>query len=232
MLFRNGTHLVSIDVKPGMQAIQRDGSTLPMKPGSAERREFNYIRHGTQCLLATLHLGTGQLLAPTIQDTRTEQDFMEQIDRLVQTDPTAPWILLCDQLNTHKSESLVRYVAGAIGDTRDLGVKGKSGILKGMPSRMAYLEDTSHRIRFVYTPKHCSWLNSIEVWFSVLTTHVLKRGNFTSIQDLRNKIGRYIAYYNKHMAKVWNWPVVKNKDIQILINKVKQIEGAMAAGAL
>jgi hypothetical protein len=203
-----------------------------MKPGGAERREFNYVRHGTQCLLATLHLGTGQLLEPTVQDTRTEQDFVEQIDRLVQTDPTAPWIILCDQLNTHKSESLVRYVAGAIGDDQELGVKGKTGILKSMPSRMAYLETASHRIQFVYTPKHCSWLNSIEVWFSILTTHVLKRGNFVSIPDLKGKIERYIAYYNEHLAKTWNWSVVKNKDIQRLINKVKQIEGAMAVGAL
>ena len=184
--------------------------------------------------MPTCHLASGYRSASRTNHPRhpNRTGFYGKIDRLVQTDPTAPWILLCDQLNTHKSESLVRYVAGAIGDTRDLGVKGKSGILKGMPSRMAYLEDTSHRIRFVYTPKHCSWLNSIEVWFSVLTTHVLKRGNFTSIQDLRNKIGRYIAYYNEHMAKVWTWSVVKNKDIQILINKVKQIEGAMAAGAL
>lgn len=215
-----------------MQAIERAGTTLPMKVGKAERREFNYIRHGTQVLIATMHLGTGQLIEPTIQDTRTEADFAGQIDRLVQTDPNSRWVVLCDQLNTHKSESLVRYVAQAVHDTQDLGEKGKAGILKNMSSRMAYLENPSHHIRFMYTPKHCSWLNSIEVWFSILTTHVLKRGNFTSIEDLKNKICRYITYYNEHLAKVWNWSVVKNKDIQTLINKVKRIEKAMAAGAV
>ena len=225
-LYGSGINLVSIDEKPGIQAIERDGATLPMKPGSAERQEFNYIRHGTQCLLATLHLGTGQLIEPTVQDTRTEADFAAQIDRLVQVNKEAPWIFLCDQLNTHKSESLVKYVANTIGDKQALGIKGKAGILKNMASRMEYLEDTTHRIRFVYTPKHCSWLNSIEVWFSILTTHVLKRGNFTSIKDLKQKIERYIAYYNKHFAKTWNWSVTKNKDITALINKVKQIEGA------
>lgn len=225
-----GTHVVSIDEKPGIQAIQRDGVSLPMKPGSPERREFNYVRHGTQCLIATLNLGTGELLEPTIQDTRTEADFVAQIDRLVATDATAPWIILCDQLNTHKSETLVRYVAGAIGDTQDLGIKGKAGILKDMASRMAYLENATHRIRFAYTPKHCSWLNSIEVWFSILTTYVLKRGNFTSTEDLKGKIERFIAYYNEHLAKPWNWSVVKNRDIQRLIDKVKQIEKAFTQG--
>ena len=138
-----------------------------MKPGSSERQEFNYVRHGTQCLMATLHLGSGQLIEPTIQDTRTEADFVAQINRLIYTDPVAQWIITLDQLNTHKSESLVKYVAIAIGDEQSLGVKGKTGILKNMASRMAYLEDITHRIRFVYTPKHCSWLNSIEVWFSM-----------------------------------------------------------------
>lgn len=231
-LYASGTNIASIDEKPGIQAIERDGVNLPMKAGCVERREFNYIRHGTQVLIATLHLGTGQLIEPTIQDTRTEADFLEQIERLVKTDEAAPWIFLCDQLNTHKSASLVEYVATAIGDTQDLGVKGKSGILQSMPSRMAYLEDSSHRIRFLYTPKHCSWLDPIEVWFSILTTHRLKRGNFTSIADLKQKLEDYIAYYNQKLAKVWNWSVVKNQDIQNLINKVKQAEGAMTAGAV
>lgn len=82
----------------------------------------------------------------------------------------------------------------------------------------------THRIRFVYTPKHCSWLNSIEVWFSILTKHILTRGNFTSIHDLVRKIQKYITYYNDYLAKAWKWSVVTNKDIQTLITKVMQIE--------
>jgi hypothetical protein len=198
-----------------------------MKPGKVERREFNYIRHGTQVLTANLHLGTGQNICPTIADTRTEDDFIKHIDNLIKTDPESSWIILLDQLNTHKSEALVRYVANACSDTQNLGEKGKTGILKNMESRMSYLETTTHRIHFVYTPKHCSWLNSIEVWFSILTKHILRRGNFISIEDLKRKIEKYVGYYNTHLAKVWNWSVVKNKDIQILIDKVKLVEGAL-----
>ena len=226
-LYASGTNIASIDEKPGIQAIERDGGNLPMKTGSVERQEFNYIRHGTQCLIATLHLGTGEIVEPTIQDTRTEADFVDQIKRVVETDAQSPWIFLCDQLNTHKSSSLVEYVATTIGDTQDLGVKGKTGILKSMPSRMAYLEASSHRIRFLYTPKHCSWLDPIEVWFSILTTHRLKRGNFTSIADLKEKIAAYITYFNEKLARVWDWSAVQNKDILTLINKVKLAEGVL-----
>jgi DDE superfamily endonuclease len=132
-----------------------------------ERREFNYIRHGTQVVTGNIHLATGKLITPTIADTRTEADFVEHIERLIQSDPDAGFVILCDQLNTHKSESLVRYIAKVLGDDQVLGEKGKWGILKNMETRQAYLSDSKHRIRFVYTPKHCSWLNPIEVWFSI-----------------------------------------------------------------
>jgi hypothetical protein len=209
-----------------MQAIERDGATLPTQPDMVERREFNYIRHGTQVLTANLHLATGKLLTPTIQDRRTEADFVAHIRQTINTAPQTSWIFLCDQLNTHKSEALVRYVAESIGDTQDLGEKGKTGILKNMATRQTYLSNPEHRIRFLYTPKHCSWLNCVEVWFSILTTHVLKRGNFTSIADLQQKLTRYITYYNDHLAKAWNWSVIKTKDIEQFIEKVRQIECA------
>jgi hypothetical protein len=226
-----GTNVVSTDEKPGIQALERDGSTLPTKADKVERREFNYIRHGTQVLTNNIHLATGQLIAPTIADTRTEADFVEHIERLIQSDPDAGFIILCDQLNTHKSESLVRLIAQVLGDTQVLGEKGKWGILKSMQTRQAYLSDPHHRIRFVYTPKHCSWLNPIEVWFSILTKHVLNRGNFPSIPDLRQKIQRYVTYYNEHLAKVWKWSAVQTKEIQTLIDKVLRIEGLLDQSA-
>jgi hypothetical protein len=222
-----GVHIVSVDEKPGIQALERDGATLPTREDQVERREFNYIRHGTAVLTGNIHLATGKLITPTIADTRTEADFAQHIARLIQSDASADFVILCDQLNTHKSESLVRLIAKELGDDQELGEKGKSGILKNMQTRQAYLSDLGHRIRFVYTPKHCSWLNSIEIWFSILNRHVLSRGNFTSIQDLTAKIQRYIAYYNEHLAKVWKWSCVKTKDIQTLLEKVRQVEAGL-----
>jgi hypothetical protein len=219
-----GIHVVSTDEKPGIQALERDGATLPTRTGQVERREFNYIRHGTQVLTSNLDLATGKILTSTIADTRTEVDFVQHIERLIQSDPNAGFIILCDQLNTHKSESLVRFIAKALGDDQPLGEKGTSGILQNMQSRQTYLSDPGHRIRFVYTPKHCSWLNSIEVWFSILTKHVLNRGNFLSKDDLQHKLSLYILYYNEHLATVWKWSVVKTKEVQALIDKVKRIE--------
>jgi hypothetical protein len=151
--------------KSGSQAfkpLSATGATLPTRTGQVERREFNYIRHGTQVLTGNLDLATGKILTPTIADTRTDADFVQHIERLIQSDPNAGFIILCDQLNTHKSKSLVRFIAKAVGDDQPLGEKGTSGILHTMQSRQTYLSDPGHRIRFVYTPKHCSWLNLLK----------------------------------------------------------------------
>jgi transposase len=176
-----------------------------MKPGFVERREFEYSRHGTQVLIANFEVATGKLVAPSVGPTRTEADFLAHISQTLSMDPQGEWVFIVDQLNTHKSESLVRLVAEQCGMDIDLGVKGKSGVLKSMPSRAAFLQDPTHRIRFVYTPKPTSWLNQIEIWFSILVRRVLKRGNFTSVDQLRERILAFIDYFNQTMAKPFKW---------------------------
>jgi hypothetical protein len=213
-LHLEGTHTISVDEKTGMQALERAAETLPMKPGQIERQEADYIRHGTQALTANFEVPTGKVICPTIADTRNEQDFAAHIAQTIASDPQATWIFVLDQLNTHQSEALVRLVATLCGITSCLGIKGKSGILESMPTRRAFLEDPTHRIRFVYTPRHASWLNQVEIWFSILARRLLKRGSFTSTANLREKLLAFIEYFNNTMAKVFKW-TYKGKPLTI-----------------
>ena len=145
-------------------------------------------------------------MSPTVQDTRTEVDFVGHIDRTLATDPTATWVIVTDQLNIHVSEGLVRLVARRCGIAEEtLGKKGQRGVLQSVASRKKFLTDVSHRIRFVYTPKHSSWLNQVEIWFSILVRRVIRRGSFVSKKDLRTKILDFIVYFNKVLAKPFRW---------------------------
>jgi hypothetical protein len=204
-LHGQGTHTVSVDEKTGMQAVERAAPTLPMKPGQVERQEANYIRHGTLMLTASLEVATGKVICPTVASTRHEEDFAAHVAQTVASDAEASWIFVLDQLNTHQSEALVRLVDQRCGLGLDLGVKGERGILKDMKSRRAFLEGPGHRIRFLYTPRHASWLNQIEIWFSILARRLLRRGSFQSTSELRQRVLAFIEYFNQTMAKPFRW---------------------------
>ena len=208
-----GGHVLSIDEKTGIQALERLHPGLPMVPGQAERIEFEYLRHGALCLIASFDVATGKV-SGTIGTTRTESDFALHIAEEIDTDPDATWIFVVDQLNTHKSESLVRLVNECCDLNEDLGVKGKSGILKSMKTRMAFLENRDHRIRFIFTPRHASWLNQIEIWFSILSRRALRRASFNSLNALRQRLTAFIDYFNAVLAKPFNW-TYKGKPLHV-----------------
>ena len=199
------THTVSVDEMTGLQALERIAPSKAMIAGKCQLIEFEYTRHGTLCLIGNLVVTTGELLRPTIGPTRTEIDFASHIEQTVATDPEGSWVFVVDNLNIHCSESLVKLVAEACEVATDLGTKGRRGVLKSVASRQAFLSESSHRIRFVYLPKHSSWLNQIEVVFGVIMRKVIRRGSFSSVADLRTKLLTFIAYFNRVFAKPFRW---------------------------
>ena len=150
---------------------------------------------------------TGQVVEPSWGPTRNEEDCLAHLQRLIASDPSATkWHILVDNLNTHQSESLVRWIAEREGIKQEiLGIKGKSGILQSMATRAAFLHDPTHKIVFYYTPKHASWMNQVEIWLSILVRKLLKRGNFRSLKDLKEQILAFVAYSNRTMAHPFKW---------------------------
>src|SRR6266699_3504634 len=204
---KRGERIISSDELTGVQALERKHPDLPMQLGHVLRREFEYIRHGTLSWFINFDVVTGHVIEPSCGPTRTEEEALVHFQRLLASDPTATkWHIMLDNLNIHQSESLVRWVAQREGVAAEtLGVKGKSGILQSMESRAAFLHDPTHQVVLYYTPKHASWMNQVEIWLSILVRKLLKRGNFRSLDDLRDQILAFIAYYNRTMAKPIKW---------------------------
>jgi len=200
------THTVCVDEMTSLQANERCAETKLPRPGQTAKEEFQYTRHGTVCVTGNWHVVRGQILAPTIAETRNNHDFAKHIEQTIATDPEANWVFVVDNLNTHYGEPLVQMVAKELAiEPATLGAVKKDGVLKSMATRREFLSDKSHRIRFVYIPKHSSWLNQIEIIFGIINRRVMRRGSFTSKLDLVAKLKRFMTYFNETIAKPMNW---------------------------
>lgn len=204
---RNGTRTICVDEMTSLGANERRAVTHRSIPGKTGRRECQYTRHGTLSLTGSWDVVEGKMIHTTVNETRDNADFANHLLQTFATDPNANWIVVLDNLNTHCGESTVRLVARLIGiEEHTLGNKKKrKGILGSMKSRREFLTDPSHRIRFVFLPKHSSWLNQIEVIFGIISRRVMRHGSFHSKDDLKQKLLAFIDYFNRTYAKPLNW---------------------------
>jgi transposase len=197
--FEQGRLVICSDEKTGMQILERKYPTQPVEPGKPEKREHEYIRHGTRALIASFVVPTGQVLW-NLGQTRTSADFVAHLSHVVSQLPDMrryDWVV--DNLNTHWSLDLCRLVA------QWCKVPFVAKDLRRGAQRRAFLSHPSHQHVFHFTPKHGSWLNQVELWFSVLARRFLKRGDFCSAQDFEARLCDYLEVYNTHQAHPYRW---------------------------
>lgn len=198
-LYQHGELVICCDEKTGMQILQRKYPTINAQPGKPEKREHEYIRHGTRCLIASFVVPTGEVVWD-LGETRTSVDFAAHLNHVASAfreQKKFHWVL--DNLNTHWSLDVCELIARLDG----LPFHPKS--LKTGEQRRAFLTDADHKHVFHFTPKHGSWLNQVELWFSTLARRWLKRGDFASAQDFITRLTAYMADYNAHRAHPYRW---------------------------
>jgi transposase len=191
--------VICCDEKTGMQVRERKVPTKPAQAGRCERREHEYIRHGTRVLINSLAVATGQI-AWTLGATRKIPDFVAHLKQAYHTLPRMTryaWVM--DNLNTHWSLDVCRLVA------RWCRVPFEPNKLQTGVQRRTFLSDSSHRHVFHFTPKHGSWLNQAELFFGVLQRRFLARGSFTSLRDFERRLERFLTEYNARHAHPYRW---------------------------
>lgn len=198
-LYQQGRLVICCDEKTGMQILQRKYPTQPVAPGKPEKREFEYIRHGTRAMITSFAVPTGEVVWD-LGLTRTSEDFGKHIGHVAmhfhQFD-RFDWVV--DNLNTHWSLEVCEYIA-ALSD-----VPFEPRQLQTGAQRRLFLTDPTHKHVFHFTPKHGSWLNQVELWFSVLSRRFLKRGDFASPAEFEQRLGAFMESYNARYAHPYRW---------------------------
>jgi transposase len=171
----NGSVVLSVDEKTGIQAIERKHADRAPVPGRLRRREFEYIRHGTQALIAAMDVHSGHVLG-SCTDRRTQADLVAFMEQVARAYPKGRVHIVWDNLNTHRAQS----VWDEFNDRHD------------------------HRFVFHFTPIHASWVNQIELMFGIYSRRVLRHASYASIQELRQRTEAFMAQRNQ-APKPFKW---------------------------
>src|SRR5262249_21660833 len=198
-LYEQGRLVISSDEKTGMQILGRKYPTPLAQPGKPEKREFEYLRHGTGALLTSFVVPTGKVVW-NLGKTRTSLDWVAHLRHVRHSYPDMQgydWVV--DNLNTHWSLEVCRLVA----EWCEIPLVEKE--LRRGVQRRAFLSDPNHKVVFHFTPKHGSWLNQVELFFSVLARPFLRRGDFTSVEPFSERLQRGLERYNAQQAHPYRW---------------------------
>lgn len=188
----NNAMVLSVDEKTQIQALDRTQPLLPMRPGQIERRTHDYKRHGTTSLYAAFNVATGKVLGRVTQRHRAKE-FLDFLRQIDRSTPAGLDLhLILDNSSTHKTEEVRNFL------------------------------EAHPRFHFHFTPTSASWLNAVETWFSQLERRAIHRGVFTSVEELRREIRRYIETHNQHTAKPFRW----TKSAQAILDAVERAKAA------
>lgn len=167
--------LLSVDEKTSIQALERIRKDIPARPGQRRRLEWEYKRHGIVNLIASFNVVTGQIISEVLEGKNDSEAFIKFLKKLMLVHPTGKIYLILDNGTTHCSN-----------DTKDFF-------------------KANARLVPVFTPTHASWLNQIEIWFSVMSRHALRKVSFSSLDELRKRIESYIELHNRELALPYEW---------------------------
>ena len=213
-----GRLVLSSDEKTGMQILQRKYPTRPARPGFIEKREFEYIRHGTRALLTTFCVPTGEVVW-NLNPTRTSIDWVRHLENVATQFPLMKrfdWVV--DNLNTHWSLEVCQWVA------EQSGIPFVGPALRTGPQRRKFLSDPSHKHVFHFTPIHGSWLNQVERWFGLITQQAIRRGSFRSVKDLIARIDHFVRHYNRS-CRPFAWTATADSILNKLARLCSRISG-------
>lgn len=170
-----GATVLCIDEKPGMQALEKRFAPRACGPGRPGREEFEYRRRGTRTLIAGFNVRTGEVLA-ACGPTRKAHDLLAFMERVAKRYPTGLVYIIWDNLNIHSGPRWAEFNARHGG-----------------------------RFHFVYTPIHASWVNQVEVWFSILARRVLRHAAFRSVHELTARVLAFVEHWNRIEARPFRW---------------------------